>query len=1022
MLSEEYQSWNTAIAEAVYNSDSAGSPVYLDLDDSKFELITQHLALIEFDATRAGLASAVRNAMDFSAPKSRLLWPIVRESRAWMSKLLKRENPDGSPPMIAFLAVAVLAAEEMGNGEANANAYYAQLFKLLKVQNLDDQKKLEGAYRENVLVLWGYLKKWLTELEWEFGMPTAEALSHPYVSVAMSQALVREGDRRKLGRMFDLMNFTPGEFISPAEMTDYFNIWIQREDSHVSNSLKALWAKSSARQRISEVLSKELEVWDGSVLGGAGNQGQGVLFGNRQSKLKLTLVVSSYLGVPRLLHSLALSSQSPILDDQVTLHATSGPEVPLLFQQTSKTHSILQNVASVPLDSLLTGDLEVTSGAGQKPSRRIPKDVVVLAFDEELQMYLETERASFGQDLWVLIRDVPALMANLHKILNSNARPGFQPLAEDTSGLPSGWVLIRNVQLVSAFDRTFELRQFEALSPLASSQLTLSGGLKIPGPMASRKFLSGHAPEILAISHFATRVEVRLFQSIWSEDTFEDKLLQTWKSDNGVLSFKLAEEISESGDYRVELLEDGSKTIQRDFFLRSGNSPDLLGLRNAQTLVHSFDVIGAAAAFEAHVWTEDSTNYICGGTASYIYEQTLDQDCLAEEFAEWIPEGAVFSGRESEKQVVIPKVNSDSCIYTGKHNRELPMCTNGAKYVLGVCINCGDTKAEYCSAYLATKRRNYDRLSRARTVTSVPPVIVTKPDTVDYAQVLDLMNHVVSGSARALVSSLETLATDQMSATQILELFEQLGHIEVTRTVSGKPDQWALVMKQVLFRNEQTRSALLGLWQSDDREALEDLLANLDQAEPPQIGLAFDTPSSVEGLSEQLAELDFDYGSPNEVLGALPGLGWVRENLKRLPLPTTSDIDVFDLQEGRWIESEHLVSGAVRLRGSFGARYYYLSQEDLRDGEGVSSTATIVKYLAANEQNMSLLKYSTDESSIYVPLGAKIPGLYGRAVLLASGTPPVDIEINHQGRKLTVTQYKNVPIGIAKMVSNLLMN
>jgi hypothetical protein len=131
MLSEEYQSWNTAIAEAVYNSDSAGSPVYLDLDDSKFELITQHLALIEFDATRAGLASAVRNAMDFSAPKSRLLWPIVRESRAWMSKLLKRENPDGSPPMIAFLAVAVLAAEEMGNGEANANAYYAQLFKLL---------------------------------------------------------------------------------------------------------------------------------------------------------------------------------------------------------------------------------------------------------------------------------------------------------------------------------------------------------------------------------------------------------------------------------------------------------------------------------------------------------------------------------------------------------------------------------------------------------------------------------------------------------------------------------------------------------------------------------------------------------------------------------------------------------------------------------------------------------------------------------------------------------------------------
>jgi hypothetical protein len=68
------------------------------------------------------------------------------------------------------------------------------------------------------------------------------------------------------------------------------------------------------------------------------------------------------------------------------------------------------------------------------------------------------------------------------------------------------------------------------------------------------------------------------------------------------------------------------------------------------------------------------------------------------------------------------------------------------------------------------------------------------------------------------------------------------------------------------------------------------------------------------------------------------------------------------------------------------------------------------------------LKYSTDDSALFVPLGAKIPGLYGRAVLLASGTPPEEVEISHEGKSLRVIQYKNVPLNVAKVVSNLLRN
>jgi hypothetical protein len=134
--------------------------------------------------------------------------------------------------------------------------------------------------------------------------------------------------------------------------------------------------------------------------------------------------------------------------------------------------------------------------------------------------------------------------------------------------------------------------------------------------------------------------------------------------------------------------------MQRDFFLRSGDRPDPLGIRNAPTLVHSFEVFGPSAAFEAKEWTDEVTEYICGASASYAFESVDIDGEFAENFAEWFPEDALSFEAKSQQKIVIPEVNSDSCIYTGKHVRDLPMCTNGAKYVLGLCVNCGEQKAE----------------------------------------------------------------------------------------------------------------------------------------------------------------------------------------------------------------------------------------------------------------------------------------------------------------------------------------
>jgi hypothetical protein len=84
--------------------------------------------------------------------------------------------------------------------------------------------------------------------------------------------------------------------------------------------------------------------------------------------------------------------------------------------------------------------------------------------------------------------------------------------------------------------------------------------------------------------------------------------------------------------------------------------------------------------------------------------------------------------------------------------------------------------------------------------------------------------------------------------------------------------------------------------------------------------------------------------------------------------------------------------------------------------EAVLGDARIVKYLAALDARSGLVGYDAEEQVLYVPLGADLPGLYGRAAVLASGRPP--LENPDEG----ILQYGNVPPAMAGHLAHLLMS
>jgi hypothetical protein len=87
---------------------------------------------------------------------------------------------------------------------------------------------------------------------------------------------------------------------------------------------------------------------------------------------------------------------------------------------------------------------------------------------------------------------------------------------------------------------------------------------------------------------------------------------------------------------------------------------------------------------------------------------------------------------------------------------------------------------------------------------------------------------------------------------------------------------------------------------------------------------------------------------------------------------------------------------------------------DLEAGTAALATVQLSKHLAAQHLGRALLAYSPDQQVLAVPLGADLPGLYGRAAVLCSGRLPTSDE------KKRVLIYHDVPQRIADALASLL--
>ena len=1014
----EYDRWNAVIADVVFPELDHVAPAYLDLEDEMLEEIASAMG-VQAEDVEGSLANAVAATLGHSTP--RLIFK-QHTSRLWQ---WSRGDRTVAPPLLALLAVFSLAAEHMtkGDGLADSN-YFGRLREILDIPQDDD--RISGAYRKVAELYWRALNGWLTDLGGRRGVPTAYAVTHRYVGLPVSQALVRRGDRERLVSFFLRFGFAPGSEVPPSELETVLDIWMKQIPCPATKNLERLWTKGQARSRIAQAAAVALSAWDGRVSDGREDGG-----GRDEGRIALSLELSGFPKKRFKMSVLVYAAQPERERDAVILSGDNETHVSLALAIPGALS--LGQSAEIDSASLLEGILCLRDTLTGVEIAHRPRRMLAFRQDPLSMRWIETEQVMLLDDVTLVAQ--ADLEQHLLPVLNEIARPGWELIKDGFPGLPDGWFLVRGVEIFNHPGDLIPARMNDlgALIPLTSSQLKIAGGFALPGGTRG-KWHSWAPPEIRATSDVPGGFTVRLIDlnsHATDEGAFEneaaERLLEEWHDNReGVLVVNLADCELEDGDYRVELVPAGKTEAltTTHVHLRSADTPDAIQWQVAhevqQHLSDPLSLLGAGSSWSGPV--------VRGAVVIDPSESELVE--VSVPASPWW-DGSRPSGYvpvAAGVRVTLP--DPASCLYTGRHVEVVEMVKVDHKtgkplqpWTVGQCSGCGLVR-RYSTSYYRNKRKKEKKAEaqtvRRRDVSEMPRVQVREGRAWDL--VVDGVLHVGGGRWSMLERLAMHIEPTGLFVDQFARAIESLGHIEIRRDpLTFDPIEWEVA--PTALAGTQNGYYLAGHWSNDLTELMTQAQieagAELLQHEQPDgpgswyfsgetatmtaVARAVDDGVSV--VDRSWRDLAVSLPRLSEVVGALPRRG----------AGVAGKIRWFDLRHARWVDAADLhAPGAYRI-SKWATLDIVRTEADVEADLMATSTVQLSKHAAAlilKEQ--PLLAYNKATEGLKVPLGADLPGLYGRSAVLASGLLPIVT-----GGYLI---YQNVPAELAGHLAHLLAN
>lgn len=1008
---EQYDRWNTAIADIVFPLLDVPQPVYLDLEDDVAQVLGE----------RMGLEPAVvldRLCGDVSGTLTRGAGPttIFQHHTQRMTRWIRRGRKD-VPPFLALLAVFCIAAEKMAAGDGmGATNYFGRLRETVDWAPKD--KRLEQGYRRIAERFWSEHNRWLVGLDGARGLPTAFALNYRYVGLSLSQALVRSADRERLKDFFRKYGFAPGADVAPAELALVLDDWIASKPSPVSATLHGLW-KGSARDRIAQAVAVSLSAWDGSVrhrdeAGSPREAGSLVLTlelgGFPKKKFALSALV--YAPEPNIPRSATVLTAKP----QATIELI--PDLPGALG--------LGRGSSLHAGDALEGVVRIEDSLSKKTLERRPRRLLLFREDDLSRRWIESPQVMLGDSVRLLVQD--NLVERLEKVLERIARPGWS-VAKPYPGQPEGWSVLTDVEVFSQPGDLVDQSRMDdllPLVPLTRSQMKVAGGFALPGRVRG-KWHAWAPPEIRAISDAPNGFTVRLIDThrfAEADEDLKETCIAEWSDHGaGVIVQSLAHCGIADGDYRAELWQTGDKQplTTTSIILRSSDTPDTYQWSNIDPVgyaegagVTGLHIPGGRSEVKGHVVPDARTP-----TKAQVTVPSRPT---------WEIVGSASVARTSTLRITVPE--ADSCIRTGAHREQIDTVEVDSKgkplqkWSYGRCKGCGlvrryPTRLKWSSFGGAKSGTESDSAPIQVDLGSLPPAAHSQQR--DWATAFDALLHTGGGTWSqferiALQIEPTALFVDHMART-----LESLGHIDVRRDpTTMQPSHWEVCPTALVATEEDYLFA--GFWPNelytDVSERLDEQGIRMSASEAADVPAQyFVAEATLPGEARELLNANevMIIDSPwNDLVSFLPPLSAVLAGLPRQSSSLVGDISWFDTRTARWVKATSFEApGAYRVQ-RFSMIDFVRSEDDVKNQTVARSTVQLSKHIAAMLEGQPLLAYDQACSALLVPLGADMPGLYGRAAVAASGLPPVQVS------KSRILKYEGVPEELALHLYDLM--
>ncbi|WOP18830.1 hypothetical protein [Raineyella sp. LH-20] len=1007
---DRYERWTAAIADVVYPLTDSPGPVYLDLEeDIRRELA--HRMGIASDAVLGDLAVAVRGALDLTGGPADVLRGLTGHLRLWGTP--GRQDPP--PPVLGFLAALCMAAENMaaGDGVASTNFYY----RLAELLELDDhQRKLvEQAYRSVGETYWRALDHWLRHHQGNRGLSTIVAAKPRFVGYPIAQAMIRAADRERLISFFEDSGLPPGAVIDAGQLRGTLEAWIGRRPSPATANLLRLWSSGRDAQRsLLENASAALAAWDGRVARGDAEHGAG-------GRLALQLSIGTF---PKKRLGISVLAFLPEANEPRCAQILAADGARALDLTPSIPGALgMADSSAIETASILEGRLTIVDSLSDKTLTRQPRRLVAFRHDEATGRWIEADRVMLTQDLVLVCYD--ALLPRVTAILDAAARPGWRRMTADFPGIPPKWTVITGVELFRPPGNLVPsgLTDLQVLVPLATTQLTIAGGFRLPVKMRNVWHVA-EPPEIRAVTDRPEPMRLvlrdRTDATSWDDDS---QILEQWSDDGtGAMVVDLVEADLGVGDYEMALYsgDDADEaTTVITFHLRDGDSIDTTQWDAVDSI--GYTVAAPLGSLGAGTASDGAT--IVGATVldgPAVIDVAQQPRTALPALPLWSP---VRSGAVARRPISVTVVPKDSCLYTGAHIEQVeqvPLDRRGyptVPYSKGTCRKCG-LERWYPTSYRRNVRAHeLHQAEKARhhatDVSQLEAMLVADTDRPSWDLVLDALFHAGGGSWALFERLARHVQASGIFVDQLARALESLGHIDIQRGPDSlRPVAWE-VSPSVLAKTSRGYF-LSGYWPDGKTNHQADLaergvggiLREWKNAEGPS-SWYFDRRPDVVVDGVEVVE-----DAARRQCAVLPVLSRVAAGLPRVPVSSSGQLRWFDPEEARWVEADGMgLKGAYRMT-RFSTIDAVRTEEDLDRGTMGIGNVQLTKHLAsALVLDRPLMAYDAKRRALSVPLGAELPALYARAAVLCSGSLPVK-----EGRSMT---YLDVPVDIAEHLAFL---